>query len=186
MVTGEEPFTAPTCVGSEFTIWSSLPASVKHWESHSISKQHRQALARFNKIDAAAAEAAAARKRTAEDNERGGKRRKLDGAEVVAVAEPVVAPAVMTPTPIDSELDSFLSSIADDVAAPRDMPKNPYIPSQPPSQVSYESAPIRNIPAVNVVEDEPVEETEGERRKREEREDKEEIMDRLMDEQRAQ
>jgi zinc finger protein 830 len=102
---------------------------------------------------------------------------------------------------VDAELDDFLSSIAGDVAAPTPAAtsgpeqKKVYRPSQPETQISYEAAPIRNLPASTATaadgtaptaEDEEEEETEADRRKRMQREEKEEIMDRLFEEQRAQ
>jgi zinc finger protein 830 len=188
-----------------------LHPPVKHWESHSASKQHRQALTRFKKI-----EDTVARKGAADVDDRGGKRRRLDdvasvdvgpSVEMTTTADdenidepPASAPSAPAPA-IDAELDSFLSSIAADITAPNTTEEKTasaapprqkmYKPSQPETQVSYEAAPMRNLPANSQTTGgddgkEEEEETEGDRRRREEREEKEEIMDRLMDEQRAQ
>jgi zinc finger protein 830 len=102
----------------------------------------------------------------------------------------------------DEELDSFLASLAEPD------PENETNETEPaptaatqkastskkstyrdiiPGQASYEAAPIRNIPKDQDPEPEPeVQETEAEKRARLAREEREEIMDRLEEEERAQ
>jgi zinc finger protein 830 len=130
-------------------------------------------------------------------------------AQVEAGPSTVKAPAPTIPstTPAngqtgDQELDSFLASLAEPD------PENETNETEPaptaatqkastskkstyrdiiPGQASYEAAPIRNIPKDQDPEPEPeVQETEAEKRARLAREEREEIMDRLEEEERAQ
>jgi zinc finger protein 830 len=107
----------------------------------------------------------------------------------------------------DEELDSFLASLAEPdpvetapepasagpaptAVTQKSTSRKPTTSSYRdiiPGQASYEAAPVRNIPKDQEVEPEPeVQESEAERRARVAREEKEEIMDRLEDEERAQ
>lgn len=117
-------------------------------------------------------------------------------------------PSTMKPTTTtnqtgDEELDSFLASLAEpepestsEEAVPDQAPtaaaqkaniKKSTYRDIIPGQASYEAAPVRNIPKDQEPEPEPeVEETEAEKRARLAREEREEIMDRLEEEERAQ
>jgi len=119
-----------------------------------------------------------------------------------ATTTPAMAPTANNQTG-DEELDSFLASLAEpDSTTNDDIPESETAPTAAtqksntkkssyrdiiPGQASYEAAPIRNIPKDQEVEPEPeVEESEAEKRARIAREEREEIMDRLEEEERAQ
>jgi zinc finger protein 830 len=98
----------------------------------------------------------------------------------------------------DEELDSFLASLAEPEPEEPEPTPTPTAATQKnikkssyreiiPGQASYEAAPVRNIPKDQEpgVEEE-VQETEAEKRARLAREEREEIMDRLEEEERAQ
>lgn len=116
---------------------------------------------------------------------------------------PTPAPQPVKAETGDAELDDFLASLSDPT---QPEPIEPIEPNQPiagasirrniPSYktaiagvASYEAAPVRIDPSGEVAEEEKeveAEETEHERREREARDDREEIMGRLEEEERAQ
>ncbi|KAJ9102984.1 hypothetical protein QFC19_004541 [Naganishia cerealis] len=146
----------------------------KHWDAHQVSKQHKTALQRVRQEEANAAAAAKkkeGKKRQAvedvmmvgpaaeepkdivqgeETTDRGTKRIRTNGG-----AEPSQGQSTGTPTTVDAELDSFLSSLSSLPAADPEPAvtstttnKSKYKPSQPETQTFYESAPIKNaLPA---------------------------------------
>jgi zinc finger protein 830 len=117
-------------------------------------------------------------------------------------------PSTINPTPTtsttpanqtgDEELDSFLASLAEPEPETTEPEPAPTAATQKtikksayrdiiPGQASYEAAPVRNIPKDQEPEPEQeVQETEAEKRARLAREEREEIMDRLEEEERAQ
>jgi zinc finger protein 830 len=128
-------------------------------------------------------------------------------------AQPQVKPAeagpsTIKPTPTtsttpanqtgDEELDSFLASLAEPEPETTEPEPAPTAATQKtikkstyrdiiPGQASYEAAPVRNIPKDQEPElEQEVQETEAEKRARLAREEREEIMDRLEEEERAQ
>ena len=106
----------------------------------------------------------------------------------------------------DVELDDFLASLAEPDPEPTpaaetsttgnaSKPKTPSVIKKTnasykdviPGQASYEAAPVRNVPQEENVEESKVEgESEAEKRAREAKEEREEMMDRLDEETRAQ
>jgi len=124
---------------------------------------------------------------------------------------PIAGPSRLPPTPAvppptaeppkptgDAELDDFLSSLATDtdndplpsIIAPLQPRRTGYTTSSSAAlsaQASYEAAPVRNVPAEETkVEEVEPEESEKDRRERLAREEREEIMGRLEEEERAQ
>jgi zinc finger protein 830 len=132
-----------------------------------------------------------------------------DGEEEEAQAGPSTSNPTPTPVPQkqtgDIELDDFLASLNDSTESvlPATIETTqPIVTAKPgtryksstvdiPSVASYEAAPIRNLPAGEEDsgsggKEEVEEETEAQKRERASREEREEIMGRLEDEERAQ
>ena len=138
---------------------------------------------------------------TAETN---GSSSKMPAANQAGPSRPGPPPLEQPQSTGDADLDAFLSSL--------DEPESAEIPSSIPTSsaattssrparrrsqglddlgvASYSAAPVRNVPTEQIAAEEEQEaepeETAAEKRARLEREEKEEIMDRLEEEQRAQ
>lgn len=186
--------------------------TVKQWDAHLLTKQHRQSVAREKEIAAKlekerakkrameeASAPSAKRARVEEDNDdddgpklppgffSDGKGPAVEDDEEES-PRPVAEPA--PPATGDAELDSFLASLDDDEPAPAPTAakkKAGYKLSAEEGVASYAAAPIMLNDAKKEQEAEPeVRETEAEKRARLAREEKEEVMARLEEEERAQ
>ena len=115
----------------------------------------------------------------------------------IASTEPRPPPPPPAKNTGDAELDSFLASLDEVDPFPSTNPTTTNIPPRRnvfqstatvPGVASYEAAPVRNVSKQEEGQPEAVEpeETEAERRARVEREEREEIMGRLEEEERAQ
>lgn len=209
-------------------VQGSADETVKQWDTHLLTKQHRQSAQREKAEEAKRAAAAAKRKQAAESEPETAKRQRVSEPEPEADDDGPSLPAgffssgnkpnvadedaeVEAPTPppkqekkSDAELDAFLASLNDDDDAPAptaaDQGETAKTKATKKRRVGYKESEedgVASISAAPVLiqrneageEKEPTpepEETEQERRERLAREEKEEIIARLEDEQRAQ
>lgn len=175
---------------------------VKHWDAHTASKQHKTSLQRVKQEQEK--ERAKAR-RDQERHEAAGpssKRQRVEATDTSSAAGPseTSGPAQEATVAVDSELDAFLSSLNDEPpeVTPAEKARKPYKVSEQESQTTYEAAPApfqrSRKPQAGAGQDEEAgeeeeeeeEESEAARRARLAREEREEIMDRLEEETRAQ